>query len=503
MILKHRRIIIDVISILFILLFVYAGVTKLLDYSQFVIQLKKSPLLVDISDWVSWMVPLIEIVIAFLLIFTRSRLAALYTSLTLMLTFTFYIITILNYSEKIPCSCGGILEKMGWTEHLIFNSIFCVLAIIGISLDDHSGLKIVTLRSGSCVLISGVSMTILFQVFYDQASKYSSFNRNHLNGILGRKDSVDLRVNSYYFAGHGDNPLLLGNETVDGLMMKINLESLQNHTQIIAIPEPENNDYSLTTLGRQFYLSSGTKNVIYSGGDEDLKTDRLLRLPQFFDEVTPVGVDHLAVRIQNDRKEYSLALSHPDSGLLMRPGILKKQIDGRFCVDGTMVFNKENKRLIYVYYYRNQFIVIDTSLFHPYFRRTIDSIRTAKIKVSEVTENGRRTTVMVPVVTVNKHVFTSGDLLFIHSNIRAKNDDKKMFSNSIQIDCYHLLSGEYLGSFSIPSRYRQPRDFLISGNNLFVLEDTFLIKYNIEEIINECLGLASQKLLPASKIISR
>jgi hypothetical protein len=46
--------------------------------------------------------------------------------------FTTYIFLILNFSDYIPCSCGGVLEKMGWTEHIVFNLIFIVIAAIGV-----------------------------------------------------------------------------------------------------------------------------------------------------------------------------------------------------------------------------------------------------------------------------------------------------------------------------------------------------------------------------------
>ena len=46
--------------------------------------------------------------------------------------FTVYIYLILNYSDFVPCSCGGILEKLGWTEHLIFNGICVIMGVVAI-----------------------------------------------------------------------------------------------------------------------------------------------------------------------------------------------------------------------------------------------------------------------------------------------------------------------------------------------------------------------------------
>ena len=53
-------------------------------------------------------------------------------SFALMVMFTTYIIIILNFSDFIPCSCGGVLEDLSWSEHIVFNLFFIVLAILGI-----------------------------------------------------------------------------------------------------------------------------------------------------------------------------------------------------------------------------------------------------------------------------------------------------------------------------------------------------------------------------------
>ncbi|RXJ45687.1 MauE/DoxX family redox-associated membrane protein [Gelidibacter gilvus] len=119
-------------SLLFILLFVYAAVSKLLDFKTFETQIGQSSLLSGFFDWVPWGVITSEIVAALLLAFTKTRLLGLYLSLTLMLLFTVYITMILYFSADIPCSCGGVLEALGWKGHLIFNGFFIVIALLGI-----------------------------------------------------------------------------------------------------------------------------------------------------------------------------------------------------------------------------------------------------------------------------------------------------------------------------------------------------------------------------------
>src|SRR5690606_24243208 len=117
---KYRELTINVLSLLFIVLFVYAAFSKLRDFETFTLQLAQSPLLSAYAEIIAFLVPGLEIALAVLLVFEKFRTPALYASFTLMVMFTTYIYIILNFSDFVPCSCGGVLEDLSWTQHLLF-----------------------------------------------------------------------------------------------------------------------------------------------------------------------------------------------------------------------------------------------------------------------------------------------------------------------------------------------------------------------------------------------
>ena len=127
-----RKIFTEIISWLFIVLWTYAAASKILDHETFVVQLGQSPLLTPIAGFLSWFIPLIEIVTGIFLFSSKTRLMGLYLSFGLMILFSVYIFVITHYSSNVPCSCGGILEKMSWNQHLLFNLGFVVLAVAAI-----------------------------------------------------------------------------------------------------------------------------------------------------------------------------------------------------------------------------------------------------------------------------------------------------------------------------------------------------------------------------------
>lgn len=145
---KFKPLILEIISIGFVFLWVYAAVSKLLDYENFGVQLGKSPMLTAFAGIVVWLVPAVEIIIAVMLSVNRYRIFGIYVSYCLMVMFTTYIVIITKFSSHTPCSCGGILEEMSWSQHLIFNVVWIIATVIAIVFSDNSSQKSLLFTKG-------------------------------------------------------------------------------------------------------------------------------------------------------------------------------------------------------------------------------------------------------------------------------------------------------------------------------------------------------------------
>ncbi|WP_435138477.1 MauE/DoxX family redox-associated membrane protein [Formosa sp. A9] len=126
-----------IVTLAYSVLFIYAAIQKLIEVEQFRIQLGQSPILTTYADYIMYALPLGELVLGFTIFSHKFKRQVLYVSYSLMVMFTTYIILILNFSDYIPCSCGGVLEKLGWTEHIVFNLVFIIIAIIGLWCLDY------------------------------------------------------------------------------------------------------------------------------------------------------------------------------------------------------------------------------------------------------------------------------------------------------------------------------------------------------------------------------
>ncbi len=126
---SRLEIIIKIISYLLILLWVYAAASKLMDFDRSRGEMLNQALAPWLEKILVWAIPLAELYITVLLIFKQTRLQGIILSLVLLLIFTAYIVLVkLNYFDYVPCSCGGIISKLSWEGHFIFNMVFIVLA---------------------------------------------------------------------------------------------------------------------------------------------------------------------------------------------------------------------------------------------------------------------------------------------------------------------------------------------------------------------------------------
>ncbi|KRT17768.1 hypothetical protein ASU31_00270 [Pedobacter ginsenosidimutans] len=125
----HNEIIFKTGIIMLILLWSYAGLSKILDQGEFA---KQIALLfpAELVTTIFIAIPTLEIIAALALAFKRTNTIGLILSLLLITVFTLYVLLVISgYFGSVPCSCGGIISALSWKEHLILNILFLFLVI--------------------------------------------------------------------------------------------------------------------------------------------------------------------------------------------------------------------------------------------------------------------------------------------------------------------------------------------------------------------------------------
>jgi uncharacterized membrane protein YphA (DoxX/SURF4 family) len=119
--------IIELVASFYVLLFLYSAIMKLRNLDAFSTNMYQIPLLRPFANMLAVALPVIEILIALILIIPATRRVGILLATSLLGIFSIYIIYIFYTMDDLPCSCGGIIQQMSWKAHLIFNLILCLL----------------------------------------------------------------------------------------------------------------------------------------------------------------------------------------------------------------------------------------------------------------------------------------------------------------------------------------------------------------------------------------
>lgn len=118
-------------AVMLVLLWGYAAFSKIAEYDKFVqqMQLAPVPLMKLLGPTLGWLMPAIELILLGMLLTDRFRTLGLWFSFALLMVFEIYITAMLLSGLELPCTCGGLISKLQWKEHLVFNAGFMLIAI--------------------------------------------------------------------------------------------------------------------------------------------------------------------------------------------------------------------------------------------------------------------------------------------------------------------------------------------------------------------------------------
>lgn len=358
----------------------------------------------------------------------------------------------------------------------------------------------------ACFVFSVATIIVLFALSDQMKDRPNSFLREFPPHPVIDGDTFKLKSHSSYIAGGTRHTVYLGNYAAPLRLLIINSATLDTQYVRLNVRGISTQKFWSATVqidSPDYYLSDGAVPIIYKGSVKDWKAEKYLSDSIYFQNIVPIHPGAFAIKsLSGSTRENVLGkITAWAPYQHFTEHILQKQLDGVFCTNGMMHFNKALNRLIYLYYYRNQFMVVDTSMNLVYRGNTIDTTSRVKIKVATI-ESGQSKTLSSPPYFVNRLSATSGDWLFVNSNLLAKNEYINAFEKGDVIDLYNLRTGKYAFSFYL---------YHLHGKNkmseLRVFEDTMVVRWDnvirIYQLKPEYFGLtlalsASSGLWPPS-----
>lgn len=344
----------------------------------------------------------------------------------------------------------------------------------------------------SILLFNCTIMGILY-AFSDKGrpERNLSFSRTFVPGTLKTLNTMELKYNSYYIAGRTEHKIYLGNSTgflnvisadpklTDSSHIKISLKNIE---------DPKFKYPFVKIYDPYFYITDGVQPSLFRGLLGEWEAAKFMKDSAFFINALPMAPDRFIIKtMQSSSMEYTLGILGPEYPYLKLRPLLEKQLDGVFCVDGKLHYNDSLKRMVYVYYYRNEFIVSDKDLNLIYKGKTLDTFSRVSSKSMNV-NSGNRVLLSSQPRTVNKTSALTGNLIFINSNIMGSNDDEYRYLRSSVIDIFEIRNGQYLFSFYLPGfNGRAAREFIIMDHYLIALYSQYLVSYDMGQLTTNLL----------------
>lgn len=486
-----KKAVVDTISLLYTLLFVYAATSKLLDYSNFQVQIAQSPLLSAYAGIVAPVVITVEYLIVILLWLKPLRTIGLYASFTLMVSFTVYIYLILNYSEFIPCSCGGILEKLGWTEHMVFNIVFIILALLALLLTERMSGK----RMGKIIAFHSICMSIgaslvitLFLSSEHIIKKENNFTRRFLQHPLNDEAVFNLEADSYYFAGYDDGKIFLGNSTAPQILTLVDtlFRTKQSIRLTLDTPRQRFRSVKVQVHTPYFYIYDGSVPAVFRGRLGGSSAVKINTSDIYFSQLQFVNPDTFVFRAQSDSTKTNVlgTFTQGKNNPEISYDLLTRQYDGVFDTDGMLLYDRGSRNLIYSYFYRNEFLVTDSGLNLLRRLHTIDTISRARVTVRNLPGGTHK--MDAPPLIVNRNMEAYNNLLLVESNLMGKFETPEIWDNASVIDIYDTREQSYLGSFFIEHRGKKRlSQMLLTDDYLFVLSGREMLRYRLAQAITK------------------
>ena len=333
------------------------------------------------------------------------------------------------------------------------------------------------------VLVGSLSVLLLNNLTTSNKSYGGGFRRSVALDFLQEKRVLDIKFDSYYISGTTGGRIYLGNMVAPLHMLSVGkkLDTASHRLKIVGNSKIARKALHVMVDSNSVFAVERLTPAILRGSTTDLNMT-MIEMEKSIFLANPVVSRCGKVFVKTYASDSHKSLL---SKIVLNPAsrqdcdILLKQIDGIFCTDGMLIYNAPVDRLIYVYFYRNSFISLDTNLNIKYTARTIDTVTKVHFQVGKISSENTFT-LSSPPSQVNKKSFAFKDWVFINSALKADNETESKFRSNSIIDVYASKDGRYCFSFYLPDidGFRL-KDFAVTDNALIAIHGNFLVVYSI------------------------
>jgi hypothetical protein len=338
-----------------------------------------------------------------------------------------------------------------------------------------SGRTIIVLLS--IVGFSFILVIILQALSKNNFSTFLDFPRVLRSDFVEQRHTFDL-THRHYFAGATTQEIFFGNPR-DPFDLLVTDSALGAPRHIrLSVVGGENLELTGSRIEIDspfFYIKAGNLPGIFKGAlgqwEALLTSDSIT----FFTQAVPITPNSFVfVPGNNTRKtdnQYRLRKSSGTAQVKLEPEFFDAQADTLSAM-GMLRYSKELDCVVYVYYYRDEYMVMDSELNVLYRTSTIDTVNQGHIKPMEY--------INPELVNTNAEIYKG--FLFLGSTLVARNESPLLRDSVAVVDVFDIKNNIYLFSFYLPD-YEGIRvqSFKIIKDRIVAIYDQHAVIYAFKE----------------------
>ncbi|WP_461791546.1 hypothetical protein [Pedobacter sp.] len=286
--------------------------------------------------------------------------------------------------------------------------------------------------------------------------------------------------NRYYFSGKKVNKLF---------SYGTNLNGLKEYTLDIPYNQKWQNNFAHAINGDSIYSWAAQVPAIYSFAINGTHTLTTTKLPYTFTRAQQIGGRNYLLRSFDPTdsvfEQVFIKYNAATGSMIKNTSVTEHLNDGGMLTDGMLLFDSSSLTALYIYFFANQLIWLDTNLNIIRRGHTIDTFATVTGSIEIYQKgSGKRATFNAPPKIVNLYSQLSGGYLFNLSAKQEDNETKERFNGGNKIDIYKFSNGQYVGSLKIPSiNKEQFESFAIVDGQLLAIYKSYLVSYPLAELL--------------------
>lgn len=257
--------------------------------------------------------------------------------------------------------------------------------------------------------------------------------------------------------------------------------------QTLNIPTDDTTASMFTLLLKDNGLTIAASNTpaLYETNGNEPAVDRYPFPQRSFTRVVAISCNSYVFRGRDTAvktKDQTFFKGSPTAGITGRENNVSKRVgDYGLSTDGMFDYDKTTHLLVYVPFYGNSFLCMDTNLVKQYEVTTVNDKSTFINSTGFAEAHDQKMVTNVgPKRLLNTFSNVYHGTLYIKSDARSQVQDAATFASNSTIDMYDVASGHYKGSFYIPDyKEEKPFSFKIADRSIVALYKSSAVHWQI------------------------